>query len=234
MAKARLDIVDFHSHILPCADHGSSSLDTTLYQLKQAARNSVKRIIATPHFYPMNDDVSGFIERRRVAYETLLPSLGDDTPCVKLGAEVMMCTGLERLPGLERLFVNGTSTLLIELPLSGFQSEYADSALRLVEQGVSVILAHPERYSGYAVEAMLESGVKLQCNAYTLARRSKLKTVIPWLASEHIVALGSDIHQSDSSAYKNFAKAIVRLGDYAERIQTYTDDVWNLAKSSIE
>ena len=233
MLKMGLDIVDFHSHILPCADHGSSSLKTSLFQLDQAVRNSVKRIIATPHFYPMDDDVKGFLERRNAAYEMLSPSLGDGMPSVKLGAEVMMCNGLEHLPDLEKLFVNGTNTLLIELPISDFQIEYANSALRIVEQGVDVILAHPERYSVEAVQTMLENGVKLQCNAYTLSKRSKRKAVFPWFADGHVVALGSDIHQYDSSAYKNFAKSISCLGDYAERIKAYTDCIWNMAQTSI-
>ena len=233
MVKTGLDIVDFHSHILPCADHGSSSLETSLFQLNQAMRNSVRRIIATPHFYPMDDDVNGFLERRTVAYETLSPLLDDSMPSVKLGAEVMMCNGLDRLPDLEKLFVNGTNTLLIELPISDFQIEYADTALRIVEQGVDVILAHPDRYSVAAVEYMLESGVKLQCNAYALSKSSKRKIMLPWIASEYVVALGSDIHQCDSSAYKNFAKSISRLGDYAERVKAYTDSVWNAAKTSI-
>ena len=47
-----LDIVDFHAHVLPCADHGSSSVSTSLSQLSYAKGAGVKRIIATPHFYP--------------------------------------------------------------------------------------------------------------------------------------------------------------------------------------
>ena len=50
--KLNKDLVDFHAHILPEADHGSSSLEMSLWQLASAKRYGVTRIIATPHFYP--------------------------------------------------------------------------------------------------------------------------------------------------------------------------------------
>ena len=55
-------IVDFHSHIIPSANHGSSSVETTISQLKLAQKSSVTRIIATPHFYPSHENVDTFIE----------------------------------------------------------------------------------------------------------------------------------------------------------------------------
>ena len=44
------DVVDFHTHILPGADHGSDSVETTLRQLEFARDAGVKRLIATSHF----------------------------------------------------------------------------------------------------------------------------------------------------------------------------------------
>ena len=37
MDNKKIDLVDFHSHILPRADHGSDSVETSLKQLKLAA-----------------------------------------------------------------------------------------------------------------------------------------------------------------------------------------------------
>ena len=228
-SKLRLDIVDFHSHILPGADHGSCDVQTSLQQLKHASERGITRIIATPHFYPMTDDVETFLKRRANAHEQLSEQLNDSMPTVKLGAEVMMCTGIDRLPGLEKLFVSGTETLLMEFPHVGFQSEYADSVERLVESGIQVIIAHPERYEPYSVECILDCGAKLQCNAHTLARGKSNKHIKQWIQDENVIAIGSDIHQHDYSAYHSFVKAVSSLGEYAEFIKKHTDAVWDAA-----
>lgn len=228
-SRLKLDIVDFHSHILPCADHGSSSVETSLKQLKHASDRGIRRIIATPHFYPMNDSVESFLARRAESYEQLKEHLSEDLPIVILGAEVMMCTGIERLPGLEKLFVNGTRTLLMEFPHVGFQSEYADSVYRLVTEGIDVVIAHPERYDIDGVEAVLDSGARLQCNAHTLAKGRNNKNIRQWISDKQIVAIGSDIHQHDFAAYHSFVKAIASLREYAEYIKEFSDAVWNEA-----
>ena len=59
-----MDIVDFHSHILPEADHGSSSVEESLEQLNLALKRCVTRIVATPHFYPNHDSPERFLRRR--------------------------------------------------------------------------------------------------------------------------------------------------------------------------
>ena len=71
MRGCDIDIVDFHSHILPNADHGSDSLETSLKQLLLAKEFGVKRIIATPHFYPHRHTLQAFLARRNKAFEEL-------------------------------------------------------------------------------------------------------------------------------------------------------------------
>ncbi len=230
MVKTKFDIVDFHSHILPGADHGSSSVEISLLQLKHASARGIRRIIATPHFYPMREDVSSFLERRRSTYNALMEALPEASPEIKVGAEVMICNGIERLPGLDKLFINGTSTMLMEMPVSGFQSDFADSVYRLVSSGVKVVIAHPERYEPSAVEAVIESGAFLQCNAFVISKIKKPCRLLPWIASKSIIAIGSDIHGDDASAYSHFAKATSRFGEYINYIKNESDTIWNEAE----
>ena len=69
--KMKMDLVDFHSHILPGADHGSDSIDTTLFQLNSAMACGIDRIIATPHFYPNIHTVEDFLSRRNSSYDCI-------------------------------------------------------------------------------------------------------------------------------------------------------------------
>ena len=234
MRTNRVDVVDFHSHVLPTADHGSSSLEISLSQLKRALAKGITRVIATPHFYPMNDDVESFLKRRATAYELLASALTPELPSIKVGAEVMVCDGIDHLPGIEKLFINGTQTILVELPLAEFQPEYAASVYRLTSQGIKVVLAHPERYDPEAVSAMLDSGVLLQCNASSLVKLGKFKKIWPWIAGRHIIAMGSDIHKTKYSVYNDFVKATVKLDNYIDFIKEQSDVVWNEAKFGLD
>lgn len=68
-------IIDFHSHILPKADHGSGSIETSLKQLEAEAANGVDIVCATPHFYANAENVDKFLERRTRCYNGLMEAI---------------------------------------------------------------------------------------------------------------------------------------------------------------
>ena len=107
-----LDIVDFHSHILPGADHCSGSLETSIWQINSAIRHGVTRIIATPHFYPHRHRVDDFVYKRDEAFYKLEKHIPKGVKIV-LGAEVLICQGIENLPDIDKLFSSGTNCLLL-------------------------------------------------------------------------------------------------------------------------
>ncbi|MBQ8303003.1 MAG: hypothetical protein IJX97_05645 [Clostridia bacterium] len=226
MMKDAKGIVDFHAHILPGADHGSGSLETTLWQLNAAKAVGVDRIVATPHFYPHKHSVDSFIERRNKAYDSLKKSIPAGVS-IKLGAEVLICQGIERLPDIEKLFVEGTRTLLLELPFNMFDECYCESVKELCNMGVDVIIAHADRYTEEVIKKMLRSGARLQLNAGSLTRLFKRRCVVSWLRDGTVVALGSDIHGKDKKAYSDFARAVKYAGDRAEYIKKQSDVIWN-------
>ena len=43
-------ITDFHSHVLPGADHGSDSVETSERQLELVDGAGIDRVVAAPHF----------------------------------------------------------------------------------------------------------------------------------------------------------------------------------------
>lgn len=229
MRGCDIDIVDFHSHILPNADHGSDSLETSLTQLKLAMEHGVKRIVATPHFYPHRHTLEKFLTRRDGAYKLLADNMSADFPSIKLGAEILVCEGLENLAGLESLTVEGTNLLLLELPFTELRNGYVDSVKKIIKNGFDVMLAHVDRYPHEDILRLIDIGVtKLQINAEALAKLFKDKRLFEFVEDGYVFAIGSDIHGADKKAYKKFTKAKLALGDSIFEIKEKSNAIWAL------
>ena len=218
-------ITDFHSHVLPSVDHGSDSLGTSLKQIALANRYGVKRIVATSHFYPHSRTASSFLERREKAFVDLKNAVKDIDVTIALGAEVLICDSIEKLPFINELCIRGTKTLLLELPFSDFQLSYCRSVYSLSATGYTVVMAHAERYEKSWITETLEAGAKLQLNAGAFST-FKIKKVLHWLESGDVVAIGSDIHGADARAYKAFSKAAKKVGSVAPQIIPFSDNLW--------
>ena len=228
MNTVGIDVVDFHAHILPRADHGSNSLKTSLTQLELAKKQGVTRIIATPHFYPHAHTLTDFLQLREKSAAELIKNSTDMSVEVKVGAEVLLCPGMENFPFLDKLCFAGTNVLLLELPFSDFKEDYCVTVSRIIESGIDVILAHADRYSPKNIEALIDVGVsKLQLNAISLTGFFKDKVLYNWLDRNLVVALGSDIHGTDASYYKKFNKAKKSISQYLNFVKSSSDEIWN-------
>ncbi|MBR2343400.1 MAG: histidinol-phosphatase [Clostridia bacterium] len=226
-----MGVIDFHAHILPGADHGSHSVNTSLVQLDIAKKHGIDRIVATPHFYPHKHDIEVFLQRRALAVSRIAEHLNESSPKIAVGSEVMLCIGLERFSRLDELTIGNSNTLLIEPPPNDFSEEYISTVAVLKEQGYNLILAHADRYSAASVERFLSEGVKLQINASALCTLVKNRAVYDWIRRGQVVALGSDIHGSNKRAYRELNMAIRHLGTEYERIFKVTEGIWNSFKT---
>ena len=61
---------DFHAHILPGMDHGSTSTETTRNQLSAAKELGISTIVATSHFYPDIHRVGSYLRRGIISEKT--------------------------------------------------------------------------------------------------------------------------------------------------------------------
>lgn len=227
MSEIRRDVVDFHSHILPLADHGSDSVETSLFQLSEASLHAVSRIVATPHFYPHRHTLEKFLSRRERAYSMLATELSSDVPEIRLGAEVLVCEGLENFEGLESLCIEGTRTLLLELPFSEFREAYSDTVKKIIGLGYDVLLAHVDRYPARDIEKLIDVGVKhLQINAESIDKLFKPKHILKWVREGLVVALGSDIHGRDKKAYRHFERARQIISESVDSFINYSNEIW--------
>ena len=205
-----MNYIDFHSHVLPGADHGSDSVETSLVQLKMAEAAGVGTIVATPHFYPHKHSVDGFLKRREVSYRNIADKYHGKINII-LGAEVLLCDNINKLPFLEKLCISGTKTILIELPFTSFKQSYVDMVEALINDGYRVVLAHPERYEARDIESMISVGAVLQLNSTAFGKIFINKYVGSWLDRDLVYALGSDIHLLKKKYYKSFARAVKRI-----------------------
>ncbi len=215
---------DFHAHVLPKADHGSSSLEMSLQQLSLAAAAGITTLVATPHFYPQKESGEEFLQRRAAAYALLKEST--DAPIqLRLGAEVHFCVGLDHLEELEEMCVDGTGVLLVELPYSRLSGEAIRTLQRLRDlPWLTPVLAHVDRYDPEQISALFSLGLLGQVNADALCHISGRRRLCRWIDEGHIVALGSDIHGT-SIGYKNYCRAVTYLGDRAALLMQRTAEL---------
>ena len=87
---------DFHSHILPCVDDGSHSVEESLQMLRMEAEQGVTHVVLTPHFYAKHDSPERFLQRRAAAWETLQAAMAGEEglPQITLCAEVYYFPGI--------------------------------------------------------------------------------------------------------------------------------------------
>ena len=189
------DTVDFHAHILPGADHGSSSVQESLSQLLLARKYGVGRIIATPHFYPQSFDVETFINRRNTSFESLTIALADkNLPDIVLGSEVLLCENIYKMNGVSRLCIGNSNVLLLELPNGGYDFDYSKTIRALIRGGFRIVLAHADRYKKEIIYNLLREDIDIQLNASAVSSFFMKPHIKEWIEQGRVVGLGSDIH----------------------------------------
>ncbi len=211
---------DFHSHILPGADHGSTGIEMSLKQLQIIASYGIQRVVATPHFYPMRDSVELFLEKRTDCARLLKQQLTNQHPQIMLGAEVLVCDGIERMEGIEKLAVYGTKCILLEMPTTKWSDVTFETVEAISEMDLIPVMAHVDRYKPKYVEQLLKLNVKAQLNPGAFSGFANKRCSLKWLEEGKIVALGSDLHELDEKSYKAFASATKAVGKYASVIDS--------------
>ncbi|MCQ2386041.1 MAG: histidinol-phosphatase [Clostridia bacterium] len=215
-------VIDFHAHILPGADHGSFSLEESLWQLRSAKAAGVDLVIATPHFYPEEHRVDEFLAMREKLTAKLKKANGEKTLRIRPGAEVLLCEGLDRMEGLEKLCIQGTDILLLEMPFAEVTDEMFRTIERLEKGGkVRPVLAHIDRYRFETAARALSCTPRAQINVQSLTGFFGMRRLKPFLDGGFVYALGSDIHRRGNQ-YTAFARVLKKRSSEAEEIMRRT------------
>ena len=200
-------VIDFHSHVLPKMDDGSKNTDMSLAMLEESRGQGVEVVVATPHFYGHRESAASFLERRGQALRRLKGAVassgkaaGGELPFVLFGAEVAFFSKLTELDELDSLCINGTRTLLLEMPFAPWTRYELDAVSSLcLDRGYQVILAHLERFYAlqkdeYVLENLLRLPLWVQVNAGALLPLTRRGPWIRLFREGRAHLLGSDCH----------------------------------------
>lgn len=197
-------MIDWHNHVLPKMDDGSHSVAESIAMMQAQASQGVTTVIATPHFYPNDESVASFLERRSRSVEMLREQCADDgLPSLRLGAEVRYYPGISRMEGISALCIEGSKLLLLEMPMSCWTKSMVRELIEMSgRDGICLVLAHIDRYlslqSREVWSSLLDNGILMQTNASFFSAFITRRKAISLLKEGYVHLLGSDCHNMTS------------------------------------
>ncbi|SEC11529.1 CpsB/CapC family capsule biosynthesis tyrosine phosphatase [Paenibacillus sp. GP183] len=139
-------MIDIHSHILPDLDDGSTSLSESLEMAREAVKQGIHKIIATPHH--ANGTYLNETSRVEQSVHTLNEELQlQGIPLtVYIGQEIRLYRDLlEDLDHSRIVTLNRSKYMLVEFPSSHIPNYTDELFHELGIQKITPIIAHPER-----------------------------------------------------------------------------------------
>lgn len=206
--------------MLPNLDDGVRSIESALQVAREASAQGIEAIAATPHVRPDYPTTAEQMEQGVAALRAELAAAGIPLELLH-GAEI----SLDSLGGLGRAELRRLTLaqrdrhLLLEFPYSGWPLGIEAIVAGLAEQGLTAILAHPERNPQVQEDpgrllGAVEAGALVQVTAASvvgvLGRNARR-------ASERLLKLGLvDLLASDThgpGTRSSLAAAAAALGD---------------------
>lgn len=137
---------DLHSHILPALDDGPKNIEDSIKMARVADGDGTKVMLCTPHRLDVTQNSS--VEHARklmVDLNTQIKKSGLDLE-LRLGMENHLDIDLPKEVAEGRgIMMNNSRYALVELPFYGYPNYVEDILYQLQIQGVTPVLAHPER-----------------------------------------------------------------------------------------
>lgn len=200
-------MIDFHTHILPGMDDGSSTPEMSLQMLASEAAQGVHTVVLTPHFYRQDEDPARFLQRRTARWDVLqsfiqqLPTEeAASLPRLTLGAEVAWVPNLAEWPELPQLCLGNSAYMLLELPFIRWNSRIIQQVYDIqIRTGITPILAHLERYRSLQDKGLYRevftSGLPIQIGCdFISSDMWTRRAVLKMLKTNDLAMLASDAH----------------------------------------
>lgn len=198
---------DFHSHLIFGVDDGSETLEQTIELLRGFEAMGMRKVITTPHimgdFY--KNDAGNLIPLQ----DTIIHALQSENINIefKCAAEYLIDDSFEQKIEEGNLLTFGSNRnyILVELPFLGEPPNLKEALFKLQINGITPILAHPERYLYYLqnkkrYDEFKEQGILLQLNLLsTLGYYGKpVYELATYLVKSNFIDLvGSDTHRKE-------------------------------------
>lgn len=213
-------MIDMHTHILPSVDDGSQSGEMSVAMIKRLEEQGVEKIVLTPHFYAAQNSVDEFLQKRQEAFLCLKNSLIEKPKCeIYMGAEVFYMDSLDKAEGFERLCVEGSEFLLLELPFEKWSERVFETVFRITNREITPIIAHFERFLPFGntfddMRSLRGMGCVLQMNANFFDGMFIRRKAVKFFKEGIAAVLGSDCHNMTTrppeikSAYDALEKSL--------------------------
>ena len=207
-------MLDLHCHIIPGVDDGARDLDEARAMLDCANALGVTHIVATPH-----------VKRADADFEAIAAGMKKIRPhAQELG--ITLLQGYEfNIQALEqgdfslarRCCIEGTEVLLTEFPFDDWPANWKDIVYALQAQGLTLVIAHPERYlplqrRADVLQRLIDMNCLFQVNASAFRKRfgPKREVLRRLRGADRLHFIASDAHGPED--YALLEKAYCRIG----------------------
>ncbi len=213
-------MIDLHTHLLPGIDDGPKSMEEAIQMIKEGREIGITAICTTPHLSTSFKRTK--TEKVMETFLKLQERMAQEKIDIQLylGSEIDLREDLSSMKDLPFFFLNQTQKyLFMELPLGEFPSFTERILFSLLIEGLSPILAHPERSLNKEIdferlEKLKDSGILIQLNAGSLlgsfgkkVQRSALKL----LEKDLVDLLASDAHDVNNRPLTILAEAFKKI-----------------------
>ena len=211
------NMTDIHSHILWGVDDGVKTYTEAVTSLRWLKGNGISRTYLTPHI--MSDFSKNTSEYLSEAFSIFVKRLEDDgigdIPELRLGAEYMLELAFEKHKK-EGLLTYANNNVLVETSYMTPPMGFVSILEKLMEDGYSPVLAHPERYIYMDMkdyEYFIAEGIKFQLNLLSMTgaygKHAKEKAT-KLLNEGHYKYVGSDFHRLSRHESDYMAKSLTK------------------------
>ena len=225
---------DIHSHLLPGIDDGSKSFEESIDLIEQLAEFGVTDLILTPH-YVYESEYNCPNKKKLELFEELNKRIDEKGIDINLylGNEIYFSDNLLELLQSDEIYpLNNSHYLLIEFPMTFMPKEAKNVFEELMDNGYTIILAHPERYNFLEIDEIKEfvdMGILLQGNYMSLFEKygKRAKKVLKKLLKKGWISfLASDIHHGIGDITKD---------DLLKKLRKYLkdDDIKRVLKTNV-
>jgi protein-tyrosine phosphatase len=213
-------MIDFHTHILPGMDDGSSSIQESIALLDAEREQGIETVILTPHYHPGKETPAQFVQRRQDAMNKLGAWASMNPVRLYAGAEVEYFDGICQAEDLELLTIEGTNLFLLEMPYCAWTERMVRDVLEISSlRSITVVLAHIERYLDLqpvtTLDCLLKNGILFQANASFFLNWKSRRRARKMLQNGQIHFVGSDCHNTD--------RRPPNMGKIAQYIKSHED-----------
>ncbi len=217
-------MIDLHCHILPALDDGALDLADSVAMAREAERDGIAVVCATPHIRYDHDVRIEELPERVGALQGELDRRGVGVRIAQGGELAQSAADSLSAAHLHAVSLDGGGWILLEPAPGPLADELPALVERLRARGARTILAHPERHAGAAssserdlrkrLRALIARGCLIQWTAEFIATSGlhDPDAFVLRLARDGLVhLLASDAHSSHGGRPVVLSAAVERL-----------------------